>query len=476
MFMRNDSACRCLAFTARAVARKFLRPMSVVALDERGDSLENLVRVQADDDDLRGRLHDKRHDKGDRDNNAPDTDQINDHTVLRITAAADNAGVRRHLIRHAHADNRENDQEAVRHLLRLRRQIINVQDRDADQIENQSGCDSDQQKENLKCFRIIAELILLALADRVSDDEGSGRRGALPCGFDHQEQRGRDTVRGDRAGRHMAENRVLHRVVESPQRVDDEHRDDHLHVVLREHRICPPHHIRGFQVDVFLLPDHIDDHNRRLDDPRDERSDRRSHDAHPRRAEMAVDQGVVDRAVDQQRDHGKIQRDVDDAGASKRREQNLCHREEEIGEPDHGHVPHPFLNDRLIGREGRQDQMREDRHDRKQNNRHHQCNAKRQPGQFPDRNRVFLSEILASDDDNSLADRQQQVLIDELHLIHGRNAGERRLAVRAQHHVVRQVDAQRDDILENKHDPHREEITVKPFFLYHSHNVVPCTI
>ncbi len=63
--------------------------------------------------------------------------------------------------------------------------------------------------------------------------------------------------------------------------------------------------------------------------------------------------------------------------------------------------------------------------------------------------------ILTSENDHALAECAQKHLIDKLDLICRRNSGKRSLAVRAKHDIVREINAQSNDILQYECDVQR---------------------
>ena len=84
-------------------------------------------------------MHHKRHKKRQRQDDAPDAEQIHFDDEKCVSAAADDAVVGGHLISHADADDAQDDEKSICHFLCGRLQIVNREDRDTDEKQYNAG-------------------------------------------------------------------------------------------------------------------------------------------------------------------------------------------------------------------------------------------------------------------------------------------------------------------------------------------------
>ncbi len=125
--------------------------------------------------------------------------------------------------------------------------------------------------------------------------------------------------------------------------------------------------------------------------------------------------------------------------AAKRRQKKLRHSEEQVGKPKDTEITHPFPDDRLIRREhakypSRKCTDQDEQHRPDYQRRVHRCR--------PDllkRLCLLLPPVLAPEDHQPVPQRHDKLLVYELDLIDRRHARKRRLTVRAQHDIIRQV-------------------------------------
>ena len=78
-------------------------------------------------------MHHKRHEKRQRQDDAPDADQVHFDDEKCVPAAADDAVIGGHLISHADADDTQDDEKSICHFLCGRLQIVDREDRDTDE-------------------------------------------------------------------------------------------------------------------------------------------------------------------------------------------------------------------------------------------------------------------------------------------------------------------------------------------------------
>ena len=191
----------------------------------------------------------------------------------------------------------------------------------------------------------------------------------------------------------------------------------------------------------------------------------RAEGGHPK---LTVDQCIVEKAVDHKGRDGEIQRDPHRSDDSQCIEQDLCDGKDQISETDDPKIGHTFGDDYLIRRKDQHQLARKQaRSEKEHDGQNHSC-PHRAPCKTLYRSHLFLAVILCSQDHGSLPDGNQEILVHKLDLVDSRDTRESLLAVGAEHHVVRQVDAQRDDVLQNQYDPHDEKVTVKFLIAYHT--------
>ena len=166
------------------------------------------------------------------------------------------------------------------------------------------------------------EFLLISLPDRFSDINPGSGGSPHRHGLNQQEKGGRHAVGGNCPRRHMAENRVLHRSVQSPQRADQKDRHHHFIIIHSQEavrfQISPPGQLQH----PLLLHDKKNK-DQKFRDPGSQRPDGGSLHPQPRSPEMAVNQSIIDRAVDQKGPDRKAERDAHRSHASEGRQQNL---------------------------------------------------------------------------------------------------------------------------------------------------------
>ena len=204
-------------------------------------------------------------------------------------------------------------------------------------------------------------------------------------------------------------------------------------------------------------------HDGELDDARDQRADGRAAYAHFRRAEMAGDEQIVDRHIDDQRHDRHAQRDANRLGDAHRAQHDGGRGEEQIAEADDGEILDALRGDGGGIGEQRQRGVREEAHRGEEQQRDEQPRAQADRGQTAHLAHALLSPVLAAQHDHGVADGIDQLLEHELDLIDRGHAGERRLGIGAEHQVVGQIDAEYDGLLEHQRDAQAQEGLIERF-------------
>ena len=222
---------------------------------------------------------------------------------------------------------------------------------------------------------------------------------------------------------------------------------------------------------IFLLLRKEIQQDQQLDRPCGERTDGRAPDAHAGEAEVSEDQQPVDPAVDEKGAQRKPEGDLHDLRAPQHRQKHRRHTEQRVGKADDPQIIHALGQDgRVIGEQG--DHLHgKQGNDREENGHEEERRAHGDPGDPLDRLRPSGAPVLRGKDDHSVSDADQDVLVDELDLVYCRGAGQGSLGESSQHQVVRQVDAQRDDVLENDGKAQRKEGSIEFFLTDHPHRL-----
>ena len=141
-----------------------------------------LVCVEAAHHHRRRRLHHKSHSKGQGDDDHPDADQVHLHHEHGIAAATDDAVVGGHLVGHTHTDHAQDDEERIHHPHRLRGQVIERHNGDADQKEEQAGHKADHHEHPLHDGGVMLHKRDVARPDSLShNDRRGGGSPHSPC-------------------------------------------------------------------------------------------------------------------------------------------------------------------------------------------------------------------------------------------------------------------------------------------------------
>ena len=158
-------------------------PFVAVDADERRHALEHLIRVEQYDDHNRREVPDECGEVRQRQHDDPDADDIDDHDELRIAAAADDAAVDGHLVRHRDQHHALDDHVGVGERARLVRDVVDAQHRNADDEQRRAEDQADRDEHHLQRARILANALHAAVfADGLADDDRCGGGRAGPSG------------------------------------------------------------------------------------------------------------------------------------------------------------------------------------------------------------------------------------------------------------------------------------------------------
>ena len=264
----------------------------------------------------------------------------------------------------------------------------------------------------------------------------------------------------------MAEDRILRGEVEAPQSLYHRHGPGDPYVISAQLSIdCKK--IPWLKVQYFLSSGQVQQQYSRFRHPGHQGTDCCAGHAHFRGAEAAVDQGIIDAAVNDQCDHGESKSDLYRPRAPQCSQKDLGDCKERISKAYDPHIADPFGNNGFIRREDRQDNAGEQAHGDEQDNAEPQSKLHRAGRNLFDGLQLFLSEILASEYHDAFTEGRKKLLVYKLDLVDRSDAGQGHFAVSANHDIVRKIYAECDHILQHQYDQHRKKLPVKAFFPYH---------
>ena len=198
-------------YVLRGFSRQLLDPLVAVCLNGCGCALEELVAVQAEQHRCGRPMEDERAKEGEGKHDAPDADQVIDKHKSRVTAAAHDADVDRHLVCRAHARDAKDEQKVLCNGIGFGGKIVKFQDKRADDEQGNTRDRADAKENDLHGLDVFAQLLHVALAHGLADDDACGGCRAHRHDLKHLKQRAGNRVGGNRAVAQVTENDVLQR-------------------------------------------------------------------------------------------------------------------------------------------------------------------------------------------------------------------------------------------------------------------------
>ena len=280
-------------------------------------------------------------------------------------------------------------------------------------------------------------------------------------------EHGGDEVGGDGRLPHVAQDAGLHHLGDAPLPLADEHRQGDLGVIPEEGGVHKEQLFEG-EVQAVLPEFQEPQHDEQLYRPGDQGSHRRTY--HPKlgEAEVAVDEAVVSHDVDAQGGGGDDIADAHDADGAQGGDQDVGDAEEGIGEAHHPEVAGPLGDDRLLVGEQAQQELRGEEGRGEQEHGHDQADAQGDADDVGDDLDPPLAPVLGSQHHRPLPGAYNQHLEQELDLVAQAGARHGHLAVSAHHHIVRQVHAVRQQILQGDGEGEQEKGAEKLPVLNHA--------
>ena len=217
----------------------------------------------------------------------------------------------------------------------------------------------------------------------------------------------------------------------------------------------------------------VNKNDTKLKAARDQRTDGRTAHAQLGRAEVTLDEHIVDRAVGHQRDRRHDGRNANDLHRAQQSQKGSADAEQQIGPAHDREVLHALLND--IGRLRKQphDLIGEQTGEHEEQQSKERACAKRGLAQLLDGSGAPLSPVLAAHGHQRVAHADGQLLEQKLQGVDSRHARKRGFAVTADHQIVRQVDAEHNRVLQHDHKKQPPERAVKAFISCQQHACPP---
>ena len=175
---------------------------------------------------------------------------------------------------------------------------------------------------------------------------------------------------------------------------------------------------------------------------------------------MTVYKHVINSAVDKQGEHRQLKCDLHRLHTAERSQQNLSHCKKQIGKSNDIEIPGALFDDSAVAREDSHDTVRNQAHDCQQNSRENQRETHGRRRELLHGLCLMLSPVLASHNHHTVSQCMQELLVHKLNLVDSGHPGQSRLAVCSQHHIVRQIYAQRHHILQHQNDRQRQKAAV----------------
>ena len=214
-------------------------------------------------------------------------------------------------------------------------------------------------------------------------------------------------------------------------------------------------------MELFVAEQDVHQDDAQFHQSADQGSHSSTHDAQLGRAEVAVDEAVVETDVDADGGAGHDRADHGGLHALEGVHEGVGQAEHRIGPADDLQVAHSFCDDRLIPSEQPQHPRRSQLRDGEKEDAAEKAALDSQRDDLLDGSRPLLPPVLGGQDDDAHADAGGDLLEGELELIDQGRPGQGQLGVTAQHDVVRQVHRQRRQLLEDDDEEQGEEGAVE---------------
>ena len=145
----------------------------------------------------------------------------------------------------------------------------------------------------------------------------------------------------------------------------------------------------------------------------------------------------------------------------------MCDNKRKIGIPNDAEIFETFRDDRFVFHVNPDDRFREQERCPEEKERQAYAAPHAERNQLFDGGEIVFTVVLGAQDHDTAAKADRGLLEQEVHLVDRGDARKRGLAVRADHDVVRQIDAERDHLLQDQHERHFEERGIERFISDH---------
>ena len=228
------------------------------------------------------------------------------------------------------------------------------------------------------------------------------------------------------------------------------------------------------EIERVLAELEIPDDDEQLHRARNQRRDRRAAHAQGGRAEVAVNEDIVEADIDAQRGRRDDVADLDNADRAQRGGQHIGQGKEHIGKADDLQILHALLHNGRVVAHQADDLLREEQRGKEHEHGDGHAESQARADDVRDVLEVFFAPVARAQHDDALAHALHQHLQEKLQLIAQRGAGQRILRKAAQHDVIRHVDRIGQQVLQRERQGQDGEGLVKRLFAQHTvHRISP---
>ena len=260
----------------------------------------------------------------------------------------------------------------------------------------------------------------------------------------------------------MAQNGGLRRLRHAPEQSAERDGRGDAHIVAQIGEV-EAQQLAEAHFQLFVDEEDVDEDDNELHDTAHERGDRGADNAELRRAEIAVNEAVVQADVDA--DGAETHHGADCGGldALKGIHKRVGDGENEVSPADDAQIARTLSDDGVVVREKGQNAGRQRLGEREEHDADEEAGLDADVDDLLDRPRAALTPVLGGEDDDAEPDARRDLLERELELVDERRAGEGELRVAAEHDVVGKVDRERGELLEHDDEKQGKKRAVKAF-------------
>ena len=259
---------------------------------------------------------------------------------------------------------------------------------------------------------------------------------------------------------HAADDGRLAELVDGPCDLSRHERRAVFDQIVEDVRI-PAFEIRKTHFQIRIKITHEDGDDGQFDEPRDEGGDGGAADFHARESAVAENQQIVENDVDEEGDHGVDEPDAHHFDGAHGAQQRHADAEDEIGDGENAQVCRAAADDVRMIRDESDEPFGEEERDEGHGRRHDERQPQGDGDDILYVVRVAFPPVLRRQDDERAFNAEEDDLQDALDLRADVQGGDRHFAKLPDHDVVRQRDAERDDVLEDDWNRQDDQILVE---------------